>query len=275
MFAFRLLPFERVDAQSSVMRHSYQIRTEMKRFSRLSLWLAAICVLCPNVIFAQQITVFAASSLRDALGTLAAEYERETDAEVVLVFAASSAIARQVAQGAPADVVLLADETWGHWLLDAGHIDQVIPFASNRLVLTARDATLAGTGDLAQILGDGLIAMAQVDAVPAGRYAKAALVSLGLWDSVEPRVVQAANVRAALRFVQREEVAFGIGYASDLIALPDLQEIYAFGADTHPMILYSGSHLTRQGDDFMTYLQSVTAQEIFGDWGFAPLPETP
>lgn len=257
------------------MWFSYQILKEMKRFLRPSTWIVALCAVLPTVSAAQEVTVFAAASLRDALGTIAAEYQRETDVDVVLVFAASSAIARQVAQGAPADVVLLADEDWGKWLIDQGTVGGVDVFASNRLVLVARGDTGLVPPDLSQILEGELIAMAQVDAVPAGRYGKSALTSLGLWDDVAQNVVQAANVRAALRFVQRGEVGFGIGYASDLIALPDLHEVYGFGADTHPMIVYSGAHLTKQGDDFMTYLQSVTAQDVLGDWGFAPVPDAP
>ncbi|MCF2869828.1 molybdate ABC transporter substrate-binding protein [Octadecabacter sp. G9-8] len=247
----------------------------MKRIPRRALWIAGFCIGVPCSVTADDITVFAASSLRDALGTVAAEYEAETDVTVTLVFAASSAIARQVAQGAPADVVLLADQAWGHWLIDEGIVQKVDPFASNRLVMVARDQIQVDRQNLAQIIGDNLVAMAQVDAVPAGRYARAGLVSLGVWDRIEQQVVQAANVRAALRFVQRGEVRFGVGYASDLVALPDLVEIYAFAPDTHEMILYSGAHLTQQGNDFMIYLQSVTAQDILGDWGFAPLPDLP
>ena len=123
------------------MWFSYQILKEMKRFLRPSTWIVALCAVLPTVSAAQEVTVFAAASLRDALGTIAAEYQRETDVDVVLVFAASSAIARQVAQGAPADVVLLADEDWGKWLIDQGTVGGVDVFASNRLVLVARGDT--------------------------------------------------------------------------------------------------------------------------------------
>ncbi|KAG1713635.1 Molybdate-binding protein ModA [Nymphon striatum] len=275
MFAFRLLPFCCVNAQSSIMSSSYQILNEMKSLLRKQLIVSAIWMLSATSLVAQEVTVFAASSLRDALGTVAAEYERETGVKVVMVFAASSAVARQVAQGAPADVVLLADEEWGAWLVDQGVVEQVEAFIGNRLVLIGKGIDPVSQADLATLLDGQLIAMAQTDAVPAGRYGQAALLSLGLWDRFEPHVVQAANVRAALRFVERGEVLFAIGYASDLVALPELSEIYSFAPDSHPMIVYSGADLTPQGENFMAYLQSVTAQNILGDWGFAPLLDTP
>lgn len=229
----------------------------------------------PTIGVAQSITVFAASSLRDALGTLSAEFEGEGGGNVTLVFAASSAIARQVAQGAPADVVLLADEDWGTWLVDQGALEATVPFASNRLVLASRDWVSVTDQTIGEVLAGELIAMAQVDSVPAGRYGKAALEALGLWDDVETDVVQAANVRAAWRFVQRAEVTFGIGYASDLVALPDLQEVYGFDPDSHPDVIYVGAAVSSTGAQFMDYLQSPTAAEILGDWGFAPRPEAP
>jgi len=257
------------------MHSTYQILTKLQRFTGFAFCAAVLCLSSARAGVADEITVFAASSLRDALGTVAGEYRGETGVEVVLVFAASSAIARQVAQGAPADAVLLADEDWAEWLLDEGAIDRAIPFASNRMVLVGAGVPQVSAQDLADLLRDELIAMGQVDAVPAGRYGKAALAALGLWEQVQPRVIQAANVRAALRYVERGEVAFGIGYASDLVALPELSEVYGFAPDTHPPIVYSGGHLTQQGAVFMNYLQSVTAQDILGDWGFSPMAEVP
>jgi len=218
------------------------------------------------------ITVFAASSLRDAMGDVAQQYTMETGKNVVLVFAASSKIARQVADAAPADVVLLADQDWSDWLVTQGAVAQMMAFAGNQLVLIGRDhATISDSQDIKVLLGDGVLAMAQVDAVPAGRYGKAALVSLGIWDSIAPRVVQAANVRAALWFVERGEAPLGIGYASDLVALPVLTQVYVFAPDTHPDIIYSGAQVTLKGASFMAYLQSVVAQDTLVRWGFSNL----
>ncbi|MDE0968648.1 MAG: molybdate ABC transporter substrate-binding protein [Octadecabacter sp.] len=218
------------------------------------------------------ITVFAASSLRDALSDVAQQYTIETGKKVILVFAASSKIARQVADAAPADVVLLADQDWSDWLVTQGAVAQMTAFVGNQLVLVGREhAPIGDSQDIEAALGDGVLAMALVDAVPAGRYGKAALLSLGIWDDIALRVVQAANVRAALWFVERGEAPLGIGYASDLVALPILTQVYVFAPDTHPDIIYSGANVTLKGADFMAYLQSVVAQETLVNWGFVNL----
>ena len=171
--------------------------------------------------------------------------------------------------------MLLADEEWASWLVAQGTVAQVTPFVGNRLVLIGQGIDPVSSDELAGVLADQMIAMAQIETVPAGRYGQAALVSLGLWDQVQQQIVQAANVRAALRFVERGEVLFGIGYASDLVALPRLSEIYGFAPDSHPMIVYSRAHLTPNGKEFMAFLQSSTAQDVLGDWGFSALPDTP
>lgn len=253
-----------------------QIITKMQRiacFRDEILRLTAVLMLAlPHSARADTVTVFAASSLHDALGEIALAYEADSDSAVTLVFAASSSVARQVVQGAPADVVLLADQAWAEWLIADGAVASIMPFAGNRLVLIGRDVpAIDDSAQIEAILGDGVIAMAQVDAVPAGRYGKAALVSLGLWDALSPRVVQAANVRAALRFVERGEAPLGIGYTSDLIALPMLSQVYAFAPDTHPEIVYSGSPVTDQGVEFMSYIQSEAGQDILTKWGFDPV----
>ncbi|AKS45333.1 molybdate transport system substrate-binding protein [Octadecabacter temperatus] len=233
----------------------------------VAIWVSAV-----QIVQAETLTVFAASSLRDALGEIATDFETQSGDDVVLVFAASSAVARQVAQGAPADAVLLADKDWADWLLAEGAVTEVSPFATNRLVVVGReDTSIAGMADLVANLGDSRIAMAQVEAVPAGRYGKAALITHGVWRTVEPQVVQAANVRAALRFVERGDARFGIGYASDLVALPTLSELYSFAPDTHPKIVYSGAQVTPAGASFMAYIQSVEAQNSLALWGFEAL----
>lgn len=240
---------------------------------RVSQCLSGLAVsMMPQVVASDTVTIFAASSLRDALGDIAASYENSTGDEIVLVFAATSAVARQVAQGAPADVVLFADQAWADWVVEQGRVDTVRPFAGNQLVLVGRgQAAITDPAQILSALGDGRLAMAQVDAIPAGRYGKAALQSLNLWDAVSPHAVQAANVRAALRFVERGEADFGIGYASDLIALPSLSQVYAFAPDSHPAIVYSGADITPIGADFMDYLLTDDAQDSLFDWGFVPL----
>jgi molybdate transport system substrate-binding protein len=237
-------------------------------------WLGLCCTLLAcQAAYGEPLRVFAASSLRDAMTEVAAEFESETGQDVILVFAATSAVARQVQKGAPADVALLADETWAYWLLDKAVVDRLTAFAGNRLVLVGRAGPIADILTLPARLGDGQIAMAQVDAVPAGRYGKAAFEALGLWEALSARVVQAANVRAALRFVERGEVAYGVGYASDLVALPDLKQAYEFDAQTHPEITYFGAAMTETGNTFLTYLQGPNAQAILASWGFSAVED--
>jgi len=228
--------------------------------------------LLPLVALAENVTIFAASSMREAVQDVALAYEAETGHEVTLVFAATSAVARQVVDGAPADAVILADQDWVDWAvpqLDGAHFSA---FAGNRLVLISHSEMSLDIGDLPAKLNDNVLAMAQVDAVPAGRYGREALTPAGIWAAVEPNVVQAANVRAALRFVQRGDAAFGVGYASDLVALPDLTEAYAFPPATHGPIVYSVGTLTDKGAAFASYLTSPSGTVALTEWGFAPQP---
>ncbi|MDA9208491.1 molybdate ABC transporter substrate-binding protein [Octadecabacter sp.] len=229
-----------------------------------------------QALHAEGVTVFVAASLREATEALSAQYHAQSGDQPVLVFASTSAVARQVSQGAPADVALLADQEWADWLVRQGGVSEIAPFAGNRLVLVSGGSqNLERISDLTDALGSGVLAMAQPDAVPAGRYGKAALVHSGLWEDLSPQIVQAANVRAALRFVERGEAPFGIGYASDLVALPGLHEVYSFAPDSHPPIVYVAAQATPEGADFMTFLQSDTAQEILQTWGFSPAPDQP
>lgn len=221
---------------------------------------------------ADSVTVFAAASLRESAQDLSAQYLAQTGDEPLLVFAGSSAIARQVAQGAPADVVLLADQQWADWLEDQQAVMRAAPFAGNALVVVSRaQPILTDIAHLPDALGDGVLAMAQVDAVPAGRYGKAALEGAGLWSTLVPQIVQAANVRAALRFVERGEAPFGIAYASDVVALQNLNAVYSFAPDSHPPIVYVAAQVTPEGAGFMTFLQSDAAQDILQGWGFSPV----
>ncbi|SLN49060.1 molybdate ABC transporter substrate-binding protein [Pseudooctadecabacter jejudonensis] len=229
-----------------------------------------------SAVRADDVTVFAAASLRDAVGEVTQVYEAETGGSLRPVFAASSAVARQVAQGAPADVVLLADAEWASWLAANAEVRAGRVFAGNALVLiTSQNGVLDDINTLPDAIGDGVLAMAEVTSVPAGRYGQAALQALGLWDALAPRAVQAANVRAALRFVERGEAAYGIGYASDLVALPKLTVAYAFDAGTHPAITYHALTLTPAGTAFVDVLMSENGQSALRTWGFTPPPDMP
>lgn len=233
----------------------------------------------PRPAAADQVTVFAASSLTTALDRVAALWTAETGHAVTLSHAGSPALARQIQQGAPADIFISASPDWMQALdasgdLRAGTRRDIL---GNRLVLIAhgRDAapvTLDATLDLAGMLGDGRLAMAMVDAVPAGVYGRAALTALGLWDSVAPKVAQADNVRAALVFVARGEAPLGIVYATDAAVSDNVTVIGTFPADSHAPITYPAA-ITAQSDsavagEFLAFLSSDKARAIWQDFGF-------
>jgi len=225
------------------------------------------------------VVVFAAASLKNALDDVVAQWEAETGGAVTVAYAGSSALARQIQQGAPADVFISANVAW----MDELEADGLIRPGSrrdllrNRLVLIAhgRDAApveVAAGFDLPGLLGDGRLAMALVDAVPAGLYGKAALSALGVWDSVAPRVAQADNVRAALALVARGEAPYGIVYATDATADDNVTVVATFPAESHPPIVYPAA--LAAGSDagdaaaLLAYLGSAPARPLFERQGF-------
>jgi len=216
-------------------------------------------------------TVLAASSLQESLTEAAKAWAQQGHSPPRLSFAASSALARQVEGGAPADLYLSADEEWmdrlaGEGLLREGSRADLL---TNDLVLiTPRGAPAAGLDALAS----GRVALADPDAVPAGRYARAALESLGLWERVKGRIVPAENVRAALALVERGEVPLGIVYATDAQASQGVTVAYRFPPESHPPIRYPVAVLaaSRHHDTsvFQAFLASEEAQRIFERHGF-------
>lgn len=227
-------------------------------------------------------TVFAAASLKNALDSVAAGWEQDTGNKAVISYAATSALAKQIEQGAEADIFISADQAWMNYVAERGLIDPETRFdlLANRLVLIApKDSDLTVTigpdFPLADLLGEGRLAIAGVDAVPAGKYGKAALQSLGVWDGVEDRLAQAENVRAALRLVSRGETPLGIVYASDAKADPDVKILGMFPEDSHPPIIYSAAKLSRseapEADGFLAYLRTPQASRRFEANGFAAL----
>ena len=215
--------------------------------------------------------VLAASSLQGALEEAAGAWTAHGHPAPVLSFAASSALARQVEQGAPADLFVSADEEWmdtlaGENLLRAGTRTDLL---SNRLVLvTRKDGGVRRLADL----GSGKLALADPAAVPAGKYAKAALESLGQWQAVEANVVPAENVRAALALVERGEAALGIVYATDALASGKVEVLETLPESSHPPIRYPAAVLagSRNGDAaaFLAFLSSDGARRIFAQHGF-------
>lgn len=226
--------------------------------------LALILMALP--VQAETITVFAAASLKGPLDEIAAAYQAtHPDQTVTVAYGGSSAMARQIMAGAPADVFVSASAEW---------IDQVAPatspvtIAGNRLVLIAHGAATPVTAppDIAARLGDGKLAMALVEAVPAGVYGQQALRALGQWDAVAPKVAQADDVRAALALVATGAAPYGIVYASDAQAEPRVTAIYTFPEDSHDPITYPAAALSPAGAPFVAALQA--AGEIFAKAGF-------
>lgn len=227
------------------------------------------------------VLVFAAASLKNALDEAAVAYKAETGEAVVASYAATSALARQIEAGAQADIVIAADTEWMDYLNDRGLIDAAsrANLASNALVLIApagssiRIADLPDA-DLADRLGGGRLAVAETGAVPAGRYARAALGALGYWPKVATRLAEADNVRAALMLVARGEAPLGIVYRSDAIDEPSVKVVATFPEESHPPILYPAARVaaSRHGGAaaFLAYLRSAAGAQAFARHGFAP-----
>ncbi|RVV98159.1 molybdate ABC transporter substrate-binding protein [Mesobaculum littorinae] len=245
--------------------------------------LAALFALGAGAVRAETVTVFAAASLKTALDEIAAGYEGTTQDDIVISYAGSSALARQIEQGAPADLFLSASTDWMEAVARAGRIDvdSQADLLGNALVLISHDPKAEGVRigpdlDLPAMLGDGRLAMALVDAVPAGIYGKAALTSLGLWDGVAPRVAQADNVRAALALVAAGATPLGIVYATDAAAEPRVTVVGLFPGDSHPPIIYPAAALAdapAAAHAFLDHLRSVPARAVFETQGFRVLAD--
>jgi molybdate transport system substrate-binding protein len=233
----------------------------------------------PSIARAEQITVFAAASLATALAEIEAAFEAATGHDLVVSLAGSSALARQIQQGAPADIFISASTDWMDLVEADGLLEPGTRFdlLGNSIVLIAhgRDAEQIDISpglDLSGLLGEGRLAMALVDAVPAGIYGKAALQSLGIWDAVAPSVAQSDNVRAALALVATGEAPLGIVYATDGAAEADVTVIGTFPADTHPPIVYPVADLANRDfpaeAEFLEFLRSPAARAAFERQGF-------
>jgi molybdate transport system substrate-binding protein len=236
----------------------------------------------PHAAAQQTVTVFAAASLKNALDEVNAACAAEVGELATISYAASSALARQIEEGAPADVFIPADLDWMTYLSERNltRKDTEVALLGNRLVMIAPAGSSVGIDiapgfDLAGLLGDGRLAMANVEAVPAGKYGKAALESLGAWASVEARVAQAENVRAALALVSIGEAPLGIVYGTDAQADPNVRIVGTFPEHSHPPIVYPVARTAESTDDdaiaFLRCLQSATAKDLFESQGFTVL----
>jgi len=262
-------------------RYSHN-RVSMRLILRqlFALLLLALFAVAPAQAQQRGPLVLAAASLQEALSDAAKAWTAKRRPEPVLSFAASSALARQIEAGAPADLFISADEEWMDHVAAKGLIrpGTRATFLTNRLVLIAPAAskaqlTIGRNFPLARALGQGRLAMADPDAVPAGKYGKAALSALGVWPGVEGRLARAENVRAALALVERGEAPFGIVYATDARASSRVRIVGTFPANTHPAITYPIATLKTSGNPqaeaFRRFLLSQEGKAIFARRGFA------
>jgi molybdate transport system substrate-binding protein len=229
----------------------------------------------------QPVTVFAAASLQNALDEAGKAFTAKTNTPVRFSFAATSALARQLEQAAPADLFASADLEWMDWALQRNLVKKEtrVDLLGNKLVVVApKDgpASVALTRDgLKAALGGGRLAMGEVNAVPAGKYGKAALEKLGLWSEVSNQLAQVDNVRAALLLVSRKEAPLGVVYETDAKADANVKVVATFPADSHAPIVYPfavTANSTHAGAAaFLAFLASAEAKPIFEKQGFTVL----
>jgi molybdate transport system substrate-binding protein len=253
-------------------------------FKNISMWMSSL--LLATLVFAahaeDKVTIFAAASLTNVITELGAQYEKEQSVKVVNSFAASSALAKQIENGAPADVFMSADSKWMNYLQDKNLIDvsSRINLLGNRLVLIAPKGRsfkvdFKKTFDFAKAF-DGRLCTGDIDAVPVGIYAKQSFSNLGWWDGIKTRIVGAQDVRAALAFVERGECGAGVVYETDAKVSDKVEIVGVFPDETHDNIVYPLAITSKAAGNasaklFANYLASPKAAEVFSKYGFTVL----
>src|SRR6516164_7954618 len=257
------------------------VRLPRLRHPLLCIWLILSCIIWSTIASAQQnkLVIFAAASLKDALDEVNAAFQRDKGPETATSYAASSTLAKQIEAAAPADIFISADLDWMDYLAKRNLIkpETRANLLGNRLVLIAPANTggkldIAPNFPLAHALGNGRLAIADPNAVPAGRYAKAALESLGVWSSVTDKLAPAENVRATLALVSRGEAPLGIVYQTDANSDKGVQIVGAFPDNTHPPIVYPiavvAASTNPGAPGYIAFLRSPAARSIFEKQGF-------
>jgi len=225
-------------------------------------------------------TVFAAASLKTALDEIGLAYTAKTGKKATVSYAAASALAKQIEQGAPADLFVSADLDWMDYLQGKGLIrtESRVNLLTNTLVLVAplgspAEPKITSGFALAAAIGDSRLATGDVKSVPVGKYAKAALTGLGVWEAVEPKIAGAENVRAALALVARGEARFGIVYGSDARSEPKVMVVDTFPPASHPPIVYPAAitkdATSSEAATYLGFLRGPEAAKIFEANGFA------
>ncbi len=252
---------------------------------KLSQWAASavlLAVFSSSAIAAGNVTIFAAASLTNALQDIAAQYQKEKQVDVVASYASSSTLARQIEQGAPADLFISASQQWMDYAIDKQQIvaNTRYTLLGNTLVLIApQDSKIDSVvidkkTDWKKLLDGGRLAVGDPDHVPAGIYAKESLEHLDAWAVLAPEMARANNVRSAMALVERAEAPLGIVYGSDAIASNKVKVVGTFSEASHkpieyPMAIVKG-HENQTVKDFYDYLKSPQATEIFKIYGFTP-----
>ena len=253
----------------------------MNRLAGLFLTFAISLATIPAPAAAQDksLTVFAAASMKNALDEIDAAYTAKSSVKITVSYAASSALARQIEHGAPADVFVSADADWMDYSIGKKTINEPtrVNLLGNSIVLIAPkdskidNVTIAQGFDLAKLAGDGKIATGDVKSVPVGKYAKAALEKLGAWQAAEPKFAMAESVRAALTLVARGEANLGIVYSTDAKVEPGVKVVGTFPADSHPAIIYpvaATATAKPETNDYLAFLRSTVAKTILEKYGF-------
>ena len=233
----------------------------------------------PALAQEKRLTVFAAASMKNALDDISAAYTAKSGIKIVASYAASSALAKQIEQGAPADIFASADTDWMDYTIGKKTINEPsrVNLLGNSLVLIApKDSRLDKVAigpafDLSKLVGDGKIATGDVKSVPAGKYAKAALEKLGAWQAAEPKFAMTENVRAALALVARGEAPLGIVYSTDAKIEPGVKIVGTFPSDSHPAIIYpvaATATAKPEAAGYLAFLRSSAARTIFEKYGF-------
>jgi molybdate transport system substrate-binding protein len=243
--------------------------------------IAAALPLSQAVAQEKTLVVFAAASMKNALDDANAAFGKASNVKVTASYAASSALAKQIEAGAPADIFVSADLQWMDYVAQKNLIkpDSRYNLLGNKLVLIAPTdskidrVTIAKPFDIAKLAGDGRIAVADVKAVPAGLYAKAALESLEGWTAAEPKLAMAENVRATLSFVARGETPVGIVYETDAKVEPKVKIVGVFPDGSHPPVVYpvaaTASTTNAEAAAYLAFLRGSAAKAIFEKYGFS------
>src|ERR1700710_1033627 len=267
------------------LRARIALRTRLERpMHRYPGFLVALTILfgsahSPALAQDKTLTVFAAASMKNALDDIDAAWTAKTGVKVVASYAASSALAKQIEQGAPADVFVSADTDWMDYATSRKTINEPtrVNLLGNAIVLIAPkdskiDNVAIGAGfDLSALAGDGKIATGDVKAVPVGKYAKAALEKFGAWTAAEPKFTMAESVRAALTLVARGEAALGIVYSTDAKVEAGVKIVGIFPENSHPPIIYPVAATTTakpETADYLAFLRSSAAKTILEKYGF-------